>query len=154
VEAAYQRRLDLVDNLVQTVKGEAKFEKETLTEIVEARSKASSVQLNADDITPENMAKFQQAQSQLSGSLSRLLVVVEQYPNLKTTEAFAELMNQLERTENRINVARRDYNQAVQNYNTSIRKFPSNLTAMLFKFREKEAFKADEGAEKAPKVQF
>jgi len=154
VEAAYQRRLDLVDNLVQTVKGEAKFEKETLTEIIEARSKASSVQLNADDITPENMAKFQQAQSQLSGSLSRLLVVVEQYPNLKTTEAFAELMNQLERTENRINVARRDYNQAVQNYNTSIRKFPSNLTAMLFKFKEKEAFKADEGAEKAPKVQF
>lgn len=154
VEAAYQRRLDLVDNLVQTVKGEAKFEKETLTEIIEARSKASSVQLNADDITPENMAKFQQAQSQLSGSLSRLLVVVEQYPNLKTTESFAELMNQLERTENRINIARRDYNQAVQNYNTSIRRFPSNLTAMLFKFKEKESFKAEQGAEKAPKVQF
>ncbi len=154
VEAAYQRRADLIGNLVETVKGEAKFEKETLVAVIEARSKATSIQLKAEDITPENMAKFQEAQAQLSGALSRLLAVAEQYPTLKATEAFSELMNQLERTENRINIARRDYNAAVQNYNTQIRTFPSNITAMIFKFKEKEPFKADPGAEKAPKVQF
>lgn len=154
VEAAYQRRADLIGNLVETVKGEAKFEKETLIAVIDARSKATSIQLKAEDITPENMAKFQEAQAQLSGALSRLLAVAEQYPNLKATEAFSELMNQLERTENRINIARRDYNAAVQNYNTQIRTFPSNITAMIFKFKEKEPFKADPGAEKAPKVQF
>lgn len=154
VEAAYQRRADLIDNLVQTVKGEAKFEKETLTAVVDARAKATSIQLSADDLTPENMAKFQQAQAQLSGALSRLLVVSEQYPDLKTNAQFGELMNELERTENRINIARRDYNQAVQTYNTQIRSFPSNITAGLFKFKEKEMFKAEPGSEKAPKVQF
>jgi len=154
VEASYQRRNDLIGNLVETVKGEAKFEKETLTAIIEARSKATSIQLNADDITPENMAKFQAAQAQLSGALSRLLVVSEQYPNLKATQAFSDLMNELERTENRINIARRDYNAAVQTYNTKIRSFPANITANIFKFKHHEPFKADPGAEKAPKVQF
>ncbi|MCC6514930.1 MAG: LemA family protein [Chitinophagales bacterium] len=154
VEAAYQRRSDLIGNLVETVKGEAKFEKETLVAVVDARSKATSIQLKADEITPENMAKFQEAQSQLSGALSRLLVVAEQYPNLKATEAFQNLMNELERTENRINIARRDYNEAVQNYNTQVRSFPSNITANLFKFKQREPFKADPGTEKAPKVQF
>ncbi|MFN8297228.1 MAG: LemA family protein [Chitinophagales bacterium] len=154
VEAAYQRRNDLIGNLVETVKGEAKFEKETLTAVVEARAKATSIQLKADDITPENMAKFQEAQSQLSGALSRLLAVAEAYPNLKATEAFQSLMNELERTENRINIARRDYNEAVQVYNTKVRSFPSNITAGLFKFKQREPFKADPGSEKAPKVQF
>lgn len=154
VEAAYQRRADLIGNLVETVKGEAKFEKETLTAVIEARSKATSIQLKADDITAENMAKFQEAQSQLSGALSRLLVVAEQYPNLKATEAFQNLMNELERTENRINIARRDYNEAVQLYNTKVRSFPSNITAGLFKFKQREPFKSDPGSEKAPKVQF
>ena len=154
VEAAYQRRSDLVGNLVETVKGEAKFEKETLTAVVEARSKATSIQLKADDITPENMAKFQEAQAQLSGALSRLLAVAESYPDLKTNAQFGELMNELERTENRINIARRDYNEAVQNYNTKVRSFPANITAGLFKFKQREPFKADAGSEKAPKVQF
>ena len=154
VEASYQRRADLIDNLVQTVKGEAKFEKETLTAVIEARSKASSIQLNADDLTPENIAKFQAAQAQLSGALTRLLAVAEQYPDLKTNAQFGELMNELERTENRINIARRDYNQSVQNYNTQIRSFPSNITAGIFKFKQKEPFKSDPGSEKAPKVQF
>ncbi len=154
VEASYQRRSDLIGNLVETVKGEAKFEKETLVQVIEARSKATSIQLKADDITPENMEKFQAAQAQLTGALSRLLAVSENYPNLKATEAFADLMNQLERTENRINVTRQDYNATVQNYNTGIRTFPANITASIFKFKQREPFKADPGSEKAPKVQF
>lgn len=154
VEASYQRRADLIGNLVETVKGEAKFEKETLTAVIEARAKATSIQLKTDDLTPENIAKFQQAQSQLSGALSRLLVVAEQYPNLKATQAFENLMNELERTENRINIARRDYNAAVQDYNTHVRSFPSNLIAKMFGFKTHEPFKADPGSEKAPKVNF
>lgn len=154
VEATYQRRADLIGNLIETVKGEAKFEKDVLTSVVEARSKATSIQLKADDITPENMQKFQEAQAQLSGALSRLLAVSENYPNLKATQAFSDLMNELEGTENRINVARKDYNAAVQEYNTQARSFPTNITAGLFKFKEKEMFKSDPGAEKAPKVQF
>lgn len=154
VEAAYQRRSDLIGNLVETVKGEAKFEKETLTEVIEARAKATSIQIKADELTPENIAKFQEAQSQLTGALSRLMAVAEAYPDLKTNAHFGELMNELERTENRINIARRDYNQSVQDYNTQVRSFPSNITAMLFKFNQREPFKADVGAEKAPKVQF
>lgn len=154
VEAAYQRRADLVGNLVETVKGNAKFEQTTLTAVIEARSKATSIQLNADQLTPENIAKFQEAQNNLSGALSHLLAVVENYPELKTNNQFAELMTELERTENRINIARRDYNASVKDYNTQIRSFPSNITAMLFKFKEREGFKADAGTEKAPKVQF
>jgi len=154
VEAAYQRRNDLIGNLMETVKGVAKYEKETLEAVVEARSKATSVQFSADELTPENMAKFQEAQNQMSGALSRLLVVVEKYPDLKAPQAYSDLMNELERTENRINIARRDYNQAVQTYNTKIRSFPSNITAGIFKFQQREMFKAEAGAEKAPKVQF
>lgn len=154
VEAAYQRRTDLITNLVETVKGEAKFEKETLTEVIEARSKATSMQIDAKDLTPENMAKFQEAQSQLSGALSRLMMVVEKYPDLKSNAQFGEIINELERTENRINIARRDYNQTVQEYNTHIRSFPTNITAMLFSFKTHEPFKAEPGSEKAPKVKF
>lgn len=154
VEAAYQRRADLIGNLVETVKGEAKFEQETLTQVIEARSKATSMQVDAKDLTPENIAKFQEAQSQLSGALSKLLVVVERYPDLKATQGFQKLMNQLEGTENRINVARRDYNAAVQTNNTKVRSFPSNITAKIFGFEKREPFKADAGAEKAPTVKF
>ncbi|MCB0506746.1 MAG: LemA family protein [Bacteroidetes bacterium] len=154
VEAAYQRRADLIGNLVETVKGEAKFEQETLTQVIEARSKATSMQVDAKDLTPENIAKFQEAQSQLSGALSKLLVVVERYPDLKATQGFQKLMNQLEGTENRINVARRDYNAAVQTNNTKVRSFPSNITAKIFGFEKRELFKADAGAEKAPTVKF
>lgn len=154
VEASYQRRTDLITNLVETVKGEAKFEKETLTEVIEARSKATSMQLDVKDLTPENMAKFQAAQSQLSGALSRLMVVVEKYPDLKSNAQFGDLINELERTENRINIARRDYNSTVQTYNTQIRSFPTNITAMIFSFKQHEPFKADPGSEKAPKIKF
>lgn len=154
VEAAYQRRLDLIGNLVETIKGSGKFEKETLAEVINARSKASSIQINADDITPDKMAKFQEAQSQMSGALSRLLVTVEKYPELKTTAQYAELMNELNRTENRINIARRDYNNTVKQYNTTIRSFPTNIVAMIFGFKKKEMFQADAGAEKAPKISF
>ena len=154
VETQYQRRADLIDNLVSTVKGSANFEQETLTKVIEARSKASSVQVNADDLTPENIAKFQQAQSELGGALSRLLVTVEQYPQLRTTEQFQTLMAQLEGTENRIAVARNDFNTAVNDFNSSIRTFPSNLIAGIGGFKEKGYFKAAEGSDKAPKVQF
>ena len=154
VEAQYQRRSDLIGNLVETVKGEAKFERETLQAVVDARSKATSIQLNADDITPENMAKFQQAQAQLNGALSRLLAVSENYPQLKATQAFQDLMNQLEGTENRVTIARQKYNDAVQSYNIKIRSFPSNVTAGIFSFKQKEMFKADTGTEKAPKFKF
>lgn len=154
VEAAYQERADLIGNLVETVKGEAKFEKETLTEIIEARSKATSIQLKAEDVTPENMAKFQAAQAQLSGALSRLLAVSENYPQLRATQAFQDLMAQLSRIESIVKIARKDYNESVQNYNTKIRSFPSNITAGIFKFKQKEMFKAEQGAEKATKVKF
>lgn len=154
VETQYQRRADLIDNLVSTVKGSANFEQETLTKVIEARSKASSVQVNADDLSPENIAKFQQAQSELGGALSRLLVTVEQYPQLRTTEQFQTLMAQIEGTENRISVARNDFNSAVNEFNAKIRTFPNNIIAGLGGFKEKGYFKAAEGAEKAPKVQF
>ncbi|WP_341834647.1 LemA family protein [Chitinophaga pollutisoli] len=154
VETQYQRRADLIDNLVSTVKGSANFEQETLTKVIEARSKASSVQVNANDLSPENIAKFQQAQSELGGALSRLLVTVEQYPQLRTTEQFQTLMAQIEGTENRISVARNDFNAAVNTFNSSIRTFPNNLIAGIGGFKEKGYFKAAEGSEKAPKVQF
>ncbi len=154
VEAAYQRRSDLIGNLVETVKGEAKFEKDVLTSVMEARSKATSIQIKADDVNADNIQKFQEAQSQLSGALSRLLAVSENYPNLKATQAYSDLMTELEGTENRINIARKDYNEAVQAYNTKARSFPTNITAGLFKFKPKDMFKSDPGTEKAPKVQF
>ncbi|MCO5230297.1 MAG: LemA family protein [Chitinophagales bacterium] len=154
VEAAYQERYDLVDNLVETVKGYADFEKETLTQVIEARSKATGVTLNADDITPANIEKFEQAQSALSGSLSRLMLVVEKYPDLKASAHFMDLQAQLARLEQKINISRRDFNASVKTYNTSIRTFPAVITARIFGFNSKEGFKSEAGAEKAPKVKF
>jgi LemA protein len=154
VNTEYQKRSDLVGNLVNTVKGAANFEKETLTQLVEARAKATSVNLTADQLTPENMAKFQQAQGQLSGSLSRLLAVVENYPDLKATQNFQQLQGQLEGIENDIRNSRTTFNGSVNAYNTGLRSFPMNLFGGMFGFKTKEGFKADEGADKAPKVQF
>lgn len=154
VNSEYQRRGDLVDQLVNTVKGAANFEKTTLTNLVEARAKATSVNLKADDLTPENIAKFQAAQSQLSGSLSRLLAVVENYPDLKATQNFQQLQGQLEGIENDVRNSRKNFNDAVNTYNVKVRSFPVNMLAGMFGFKSKEGFKADEGTEKAPKVQF
>jgi LemA protein len=154
VESEYQKRYDLVDNLVNTVKGAAKFEQETLTQVIQARSKASSIQLNADQLTPENIQKFDQAQSELSGSLSRLLVSVERYPELKATQNFLQLQNQLEGIESDVKNSRRMFNESVNTYNTKVRSFPTNIFAGMFGFKSREGFKADQGAEKAPKVQF
>lgn len=156
VEAAYQRRADLIPNLVEVVKGYAKHEAETLTAVTEARAKVGSMQVTRDAVNnPETLAKFQQAQGELSSALSRLMVVVERYPDLKANQNFLDLQNQLEGTENRINVARTRYNKAVQDFNTSIRTFPNSLTnKLLLHLERKEPFKADEGAKAAPKVKF
>jgi len=156
VEAAYQRRADLIPNLVEVVKGYAAHEKETLTAVTEARAKVGQVKLGSDVInSPEAMANFQQAQGALSSALSRLMVVVERYPDLKANQNFIDLQNQLEGTENRINVARVRYNEAVQVFNTSIRTFPNNLTNnFLLHLPRREPFKAEAGAEKAPAVKF
>jgi LemA protein len=156
VEATYQRRADLIPNLVETVKAYAAHEKETLQAVVEARAQVGQTKFSTDDINdPAKMQQFQQAQSQLSGALSRLLVVVERYPDLKANQNFLDLQHQLEGTENRINVARQRYNQAVQTFNSSIRVFPNNLTnKFLLQLERKEPFKADEGAAQAPKVKF
>lgn len=154
VQTEYQKRYDLVDNLVNTVKGAAKFEQETLTQVIQARSKASSIQLNADQLTPENMQKFEQAQGELSGALSRLLVSVERYPELKATQNFLQLQNQLNGIEDDVRNSRRLFNESVNTYNTKVRRFPTNLYAGILGFKAKEGFKADPGAEKAPKVQF
>lgn len=156
VEASYQRRSDLVPNLVEVVKGYAKHESETLTAVTEARAKVGSMQVSKDAINdPQALQKFQQAQSQLSGALSRLMVVVERYPELKANQNFMDLQNQLEGTENRINVARVRYNQAVQDFNTTIRVFPNSMTnSLLLHLARKEPFKAEEGAKQAPKVKF
>lgn len=154
VQNAYQRRADLVPNLVNTVKGAANFEKETLTQVIEARAKATSVNISPDNLTPENIQKFQQAQGELSGALSRLLVSVERYPELKANQNFLELQAQLEGTENRISVERRKFNETVQDYNSYIRSFPRNIIAGWFDFEKKGYFEADAGAQQAPTVQF
>ena len=154
VENAYQRRADLIPNLVNTVKGAANFEKETLTQVIEARAKATSVTISPDNLTPENIERFQQAQGELSGALSRLLVSVERYPELKANQNFLELQAQLEGTENRISVERRKFNEAVQDYNTTVRSFPNNLMAGIFGFERKGHFQAEPGSDKAPTVQF
>jgi len=156
VEAAYQRRADLVPNLVEVVKGYAKHENETLTAVTEARAKVGTVQVSKEMLArPDAVARYQQAQSQLGSALSRLLVVAEQYPNLKANQNFLDLQNQLEGTENRINVARVRYNRAVQEFNVSIRTFPNSLTnSLLLHLTRKEPFKADEGARVAPKIKF
>lgn len=154
VETQYQRRSDLIPNLVSTVKGAAKFEQETLTKVIEARSKASQITIDPDKLTEENIGKYQAAQGQITQALGRLMVLTENYPELKATQQFSDLSAQLEGTENRISVARKDFNESVQLYNTKVRSFPNNITAGLFGFGQKAGFKADAGAQNAPKVQF
>lgn len=156
VENVYQRRADLIPNLVETVKGAAAFEQDTFTAVTEARAKVGQVQVNAGGLTPDAFAQFQEAQAGLSSALSRLLVVVEKYPELKATENFKELQAQLEGTENRITVERMRFNETAQAFNTKRNRFPAVLIAGLFggKFKDKPYFKAQEGAETAPKVQF
>lgn len=154
VQTQYQRRADLIPNLVNTVKGEANFEKGTLTAVIEARAKATSIQVDASKLTPETVKKYQEAQGELSTALGRFLSVTENYPNLKANDSFKKLQDQLEGTENRITMARNDFNTAVQDYNSKIRSFPANLTAKMFGFAEKGYFAADEGSDKAPKVSF
>lgn len=154
VENQYQRRADLIPNLVNTVKGAADFEKSTLTQVIEARAKATSIQVDANELNPEQIQKFQQAQEQLSGALSRLLVAVERYPDLKANQNFLELQAQLEGTENRIAVERNRFNETVQDYNSYIRKFPQNLIAGMFDFERKGYFEAQAGSEQAPTVEF
>lgn len=155
VENQYQRRADLIPNLVNTVKGYADFEKSVLTEVTEARSKVGQTQLSPEDLSdPEKFQQFQNAQDQLSSALSRLLVVVEAYPELKANENFLALQAQLEGTENRISVERKRFNDAVQLYNTEIRSFPTLITAGLFGFKEKQYFKSKEGSDQVPEVNF
>lgn len=154
VENSYQRRNDLIGNLVKTVQGAADFEKETLKEVIEARSKATAINIDPTNITPEQMAEFTKTQSGLSGALSKLMVVVERYPELKANQNFLELQSQLEGTENRINVARDRFNKTVEPYNKHIKTFPNKLLAGLFGFDNMEYFSADEGAENAPDVEF
>lgn len=154
VQSAYQRRSDLVPNLVETVKGAANFEQSTLTQVADARAKATSIQVDPTNLTPEKMAEFQAAQGQLSAAIGRLLMVTENYPELKATAAFAELQSQLEGTENRIKIERDKFNEAVAIYNAAIRRFPANVWAGIFGFDRKAPFEAEAGAQNAPKVQF
>lgn len=156
VQNQYQRRADLIPNLVNTVKGVANFEKSTLEAVIQARASATrpEIKLNADQLTPENVQRFQQAQDGLSSSLGRLLVVAEQYPQLKANQNFLELQAQLEGTENRITVARQGFNVSVQDYNTSRRTFPASIFAGIFGFQAKGYFQAQAGADKAPTVEF
>ncbi len=154
VETQYQRRADLIPNLVSTVKGYAEFERETLEAVINARAKASSVQVNAENLTPEALQQFQEAQNGVSGALGRLLVVIERYPDLKANQNFMDLQSQLEGTENRISTERRKFNEVAQFYNTFIRLFPRNIWAGLFGFDKKPYFEAAEGSDKAPQVQF
>src|ERR1700712_4146878 len=154
VENDYQRRADLIPNLVASVKGAANFEKSTLTDVINARAKATSVQVDPSKLTPETIQKFQAAQGQLSTALGRLMVVTENYPDLKSNQNFLGLQAQLEGTENRITVARQDFNTAVQEYNSKIRSFPANITAKMFGFTEKGYFQAEPGSNIAPKVNF
>lgn len=157
VQASYQRRADLIPNLVNTVKGYAAHESETFQAVTEARTKATQTQINIENgeqLTPEAIEKFQAAQNELTGALGRLIAVAENYPELKADGLFQDLQTQLESTENRVNIARKDFNEAAQNYNTSRLRFPTNIVAKLFGFDETAYFSADEGAEKAPEVQF
>ncbi len=154
VETQYQRRLDLIPNFVNTVKGAANFEQQTLTQVIEARAKATSVKIEPKDLTEQSMAQFQAAQNQVSSALARLMVVVEKYPELKATQNFRDLQVTLEGTENRISTERRKFNDVAQTYNTYIKKFPQNFLAGMFSFTQKPYFKATEGADKAPEVKF
>ena len=154
VETQYQRRADLIPNLVSTVKGYAKHEQQTLEHAVKARSEATQVKLDAENLTPEKLAAFQKAQSGVSSALGRLLAVAENYPDLKANQNFLELQSQLEGTENRITVARKDFNDTAKSYNQAIRQFPKNILAGMFGFEKKSYFEAEAGSEKAPKVEF
>lgn len=154
VQSDYQRRADLIPNLVSTVKGEANFEQTTLTNVINARASATQVKVDADDLTPEKVQQFQAAQGQLSQSLGRLLAVAEAYPTLRANDAFRGLQAQLEGTENRIKTARNDFNDAVQTYNTQVRRFPTNIFAGMMGFRQRQGFAAEAGSEKAPEVKF
>ncbi len=154
VESSYQRRNDLIGNLVKTVKGAADFERGTLNDVVNARAKATAVNVDPSNITPEQLAQFQQAQAGVSGALSRLLVTVERYPELKANQNFLELQSQLEGTENRINVTRDRYNEQVNIYDKKIKSFPSVIFASIFGFKDMARFKSEAGAEKAPEVEF
>lgn len=154
VEGQYQRRSDLIPNLVATVKGAANFEQTTLDQVVEARAKATAIMVDPTKLDPESIAKYQAAQGELGSALGRLLAVSENYPKLTATENFKDLQSQIEGTENRITVARKDFGDAVQVYNTSVKRFPGNLIARMFGFNEKAYFTADDGAAKAPAVAF
>ena len=154
VETQYQRRADLIPNLVNTVKGYAAHETQTLNEVTEARARATSINLSADDLTPERLAQFQRAQAEVRSALGRLIAVSESYPDLKANQNLLELQAQLEGTENRIAVARKDFNAAAQQYNVSVRRFPANLVARMFGFGQKPYFESAEGAAAAPQVTF
>lgn len=154
VQTQYQRRSDLIPNLVNTVKGYAKHESETLQGVVNARAKATQISVNAEDLTPERMRQIQAAQGELTQALGKLLRITENYPDLKANQSFSELQAQLEGTENRISVSRKNYNEAVQNYNVSVRRFPANIVAGMFGFDKKTPFEADAAAQKAPTVEF
>jgi len=154
VQSDYQRRADLIPNLVNTVKGEANFEQTTLTNVIQARASATQIKVDPADLTPEKVQQFQAAQGQLSQALGRLLAVSEAYPNLRANDAFRGLQAQLEGTENRIKVARNDFNDAVQTYNTKVRTFPTNIFAGMMGFKQRQGFAAEAGAEKAPEVKF
>ena len=154
VETQYQRRADLIPNLVSTVKGYAKHEQQTLEDVVKSRSEATQVKVDAENLTPEKLAAFQKAQSGVSSALGRLLAVAENYPDLKANQNFLELQSQLEGTENRITVARKDFNDTAKSYNQAIRQFPKNILAGMFGFEKKSYFEAEAGSEKAPKVEF
>ena len=154
VETQYQRRADLIPNLVSTVKGYAAHETQTLNEVTEARARATSINLSADDLTPERLQQFQQAQAQVRSALGRLIAVSESYPDLKANRNFLELQAQLEGTENRIAVARKDFNAVAQRYNVSVRRFPAHLVARMFGFGPKPYFESAEGTEAAPQVTF
>lgn len=154
VQAQYQRRADLIPNLVSTVKGYAKHESQTLQDVVSARAKATQITMDAGSLTPEKMKQFQEAQGELSQALGKLLSIQENYPNLKASENFSELQAQLEGTENRINECRQLYNEQVKEYNIAVRRFPKNIVASMFGFDKKTPFEAEAGAEKAPNVEF
>ncbi len=154
VQSQYQRRADLIPNLVEVVKGVANFEKTTLTDVIQARANATAIKIDPKDLTPEKMQQFQASQGQLSQALGRLMVVSEQYPQLKANENFRDLQSQLEGTENRINVARQGFNDVVTTYNVKVTSFPNNILAGMFGFKEKAMFQAEAGAQSAPKVKF
>lgn len=152
VETNYQRRTDLYSSVIKTIEGSANFEKSTLKEVIEARSKATSITVDIND--PASLEAYQKAQANLQGSFSRLMAVAEAYPDLKTTQAFRDFQTQIEGTENRINVARQDYNKSVEGYNLKVKRFPNNIFAGIFGYKEKPFYKADAGSEKAPEINF